>query len=594
MLVLKRLADAESDGDRIWAVVRGSAVNQNGASAGLTVPNGPAQERVMETALARAGVSGADVDYLEAHATGSRLSDAIEVHAVASVYGKGRDAARPLLIGTVKSNLGHLEAAAGVAGLIKTVLAMKQGAIPKHLHFDNPNPEIDWDNLPLRVTSESTPWPEHSSRPPRASVSAFGISGANAHVVIEGYGLDGSDDGSSNGIASFAGQPRAVQTQEPGAERTVRLLPLSGKSDAALRDLASQYLSWLDESDPTPATLANAAWTASIGRAHFDHRAGVAFDDADALRQGLSKVAGAAATPGDAEPRSVTRTAFVYGDGTLSPGIGRGLYDSEPRARAILDRCDAIVRAERGASLLDVMFGADDAAGVLTDVAWAQPALYALACAQTALWQGVGVRPSVVLGVGTGELAAAQAAGVFSLEDGLRFAMARGTLMAALPGVDPERALDGLKDAIAPLALAPPSLTTVSSMTARPVDSDSPLDAAYWRRQARHAAKPADLAAALASLGVDAIVELGPGATLGPRLAAEWPAHAPDGEASAPPAMLATSSTRPDDGHAGFVAAVAGAYQAGLPIAFEGLFAGEARRLVGIPTYPFQRRRHWI
>ena len=598
MLVLKRLADAEADGDRIWAVVKGSAVNQNGDSAGLTVPNGPAQERVMEAALSRAGLSGADVDYLEAHATGSQLSDAIEAHAVGTVYGRGRDADRPLLIGTVKSNLGHLEAAAGVAGLIKTVLAMKQRTIPKHLHFEDPNPEIDWGSLPLRVTSESTPWPDHPDRPPRASVSAFGISGANAHVVVEGYGLDGSDNGTADGIASFAGLPRVVQSQEPGGERTVRLLPLSGKTDAALRDLASRYVSWLDDNQPGAATLADAAWTASVGRTHFDHRAGVAFDDARTLRQGLSQIADTSAASDGAEPSPVTRSAFVYGDGALATGMGKELYDTEPVARAILDRCEAVVRSERGASLLGVMFGADDAAGNLSDAAWAQPALYALASAQTALWRGVGVRPGVVLGVGTGELAAAQAAGVFSLEDGLRFAMARGTLMGALPGVDPERALDGLKDAIATLDLSPPSLTTVSGDTARPVDSDSPLDAAYWRRQARHTARPDDLAAALASLEVDAIVELGPAATLGPRLAAEWPTHTPNGEAADPPALLATSSpqdpARSDGGRTGFVEAVAGAYEAGLAIAFEGLFAGEARRRVGIPTYPFQRRRHWI
>ena len=598
MLVLKRLADAESDGDRIWAVVRGSAVNQNGASAGLTVPNGPAQERVMETALARAGLSGADVDYLEAHATGSQLGDAIEAHAVGTVYGKGRQPDHPLLIGTVKSNLGHLEAAAGVAGLIKTVLAMKQGAIPKHLHFDDPNPEIDWDALPLRVTSESTPWPEHPGRPPRAAVSAFGISGTNAHVVVEGYGLDGGDNGTADGIASFAGQARAVAPSSTAVERATHLLPLSGKTDAALRDLAARYLSWLGRGQPGPADLADAAWTASIGRAHFDHRAGVAFDDAGTLRKGLSHIAESTATSDNAEPRPATRPAFVYGDGALSPGEAKELYDTEPVARAILDRCEAIVKAERGASLLGVMFGAEDAPGDLTDAAWAQPALYALACAQTALWQGVGVRPSVVLGVGTGELAAAQAAGVFSLEDGLRFAMARGTLMAALPGVDPERALDGLKDAVAPLDLGPPSLTTVSGVTARPVDSDSPLDAAYWRRQARQTARPDELAAALASLGVDAVIELGPAATLGPRLAAEWPMHAPNGDAVDRPALIASASPpasgRSGSARSGFVQAVASAYEAGVTIAFEGLFAGETRRRVGIPTYPFQRRRHWI
>ena len=187
VVVLKRLSEAEADGDRIWGVIKGSAVNQNGASAGLTVPNGPAQERVMAAALAQAGIAGAEVDYLEAHAVGSQLADAIEVRAVGSAYGKGRETERPLLMGTVKSNIGHLESAAGVAGLIKAVLAMKRGVVPKHLHFENPNPEIDWERLPVRVAADRTDWPLHPGRPPRAAVSAFGMSGTNTHVVIEGY-----------------------------------------------------------------------------------------------------------------------------------------------------------------------------------------------------------------------------------------------------------------------------------------------------------------------------------------------------------------------------------------------------------------------
>ncbi len=189
LVVLKRLADAQADGDRIWAVIRGSAVNQNGASAGPTVPNGPAQERVIAEALAHAGVAPADVDYLEAHGAGSSMGDAIEVQAAAAVYGRGRAPERPLLVGSVKNNIGHLEPAAGIAGLIKTVLAMNRGAIPRHLHAGGYNPNLDWERLPVRVTTELTAWPPGMGRPPRAGVSALGISGANAHVVVEGRGV---------------------------------------------------------------------------------------------------------------------------------------------------------------------------------------------------------------------------------------------------------------------------------------------------------------------------------------------------------------------------------------------------------------------
>ena len=588
MLALKRLGDAEADGDRIWGVIRGSAVNQNGASAGLTVPNGPAQERVMEAALAQAGLGGADVDYLEAHATGSQLGDAIEAHAVGAVYGNGRDTQRPLLIGTVKSNIGHLEAAAGAAGLIKAVLAMKQGVIPKHLHFHEPNPQIDWDNLPLRVTEDATPWPSYPDRPPRAAVSAFGISGTNAHLVVEGYGDTASD------MRSFSGAPRQTSTALSAnglSGRESRLLPLSGKTDAALRDMAARYLAWLDDQDGETPPLADAARMAGTGRSHFDYRAGVVFRDAQSLRSGLAVLSESNGADGYSEPREVNRVAFAFSDGGQWVGMGKTLYDTEPAARAVLDRCDAVVREERGASLLDVMFGESNAAGDLNDAAWGQPAIYALECALTALWASVGVRPAAVTGQGVGELAAARAAGVFSLEDGLRFVLARGSLMAALPGVDPNQSLNGIEAAFAGITVSPPSLALVSGVSGRVADADSPLGGAYWRRQARATPRAGKCVAALAALGVDAIIEIGPAAEIGPTLAQAWPN---DGDSAGPPVTLATQSGPSGDNGAAFTRAVAGAYEAGLTLAFEGLFSGETRRRVGLPTYPFQRRRHWI
>ena len=615
ILVLKRLSEAEAGGDRIWGVIKGSAINQNGTSAGLTVPNGPAQERVMEAALVRAGLTGTDVDYLEAHASGSQLGDAIEVHAAGSVYGKGRDADRPLLIGTVKSNIGHLETAAGVAGLIKAVLAMKQDVIPKHLHFKEPNPQIDWDRLPVRVTSEKTDWPSHSDRPPRAAVSAFSMSGTNAHMVVEGYGIATEDDSAIARVQSFRGAALQVPVSlpEPFAnlslatdgltERTVRFLPLSGKSDGALRDLAAQYLLWLDEhiaeSSPGAPELADIAWTASVGRSHFDHRAALVFRDMQSLRAGLTKLAGTNATPDKPAPQTVTRVAFVYtGEGSQWVGMGEALYDSEPVVRAVLDHCDAMVRVEKGASLLDVIFGRAEATGDLNDAAWAQPALYALECALTALWASIGIRPNVSLGHGTGEIAAAQAAGVFTLEDGLCFALTRGTLMATLPGVDPNQSLKGLEVAFAESAVSPPCLTLVSGVTGRVVDADSPLDGRYWRAQACETATFSASVSTLAELGVDAVVEIGPGAILGPQVSLQWP-DSSDGEKATTSPLVIASLMRPSDedsekGSTGFMEAVAGVYEAGLVLSFEGMFAGESRRRISLPTYPFQRRRHWV
>ena len=474
MVVLKRLGQAEADGDRIYAVIRGSAVNQNGASAGLTVPNGPAQERVMEEALAQAGVSPSDVDYLEAHAVGSQLGDPIELNAAASVYGKGRDGERPLLVATVKSNIGHLEWAAGVAALIKTVLSMNKGVIPGSLHFQDPNPNVEWDRIPVRVVSDTTDWPAVSGRRPLAGVNAFGLSGTNAHVLVEGYGA-----------------PPAPR--EGTAERTARLLPLSGKSDGALRELARRYLGWLDGAQGSAAngTLSDLAWTAGVGRSHFPHRAGLVFGDAEELRIGLRALAGAEGAPDGETPLEAARVAFAYAgqhDGRV--GMGEALYRSEPVARAILDRCDDLIRQERGVSLLDVMFGRSDQD--LDDPAWAAPAAYALECALTALWASVGIRPSVVVGTGSGRVAAAQAAGVLGLEDGLRLAAALGELKKVLPGQDAQAARESLEAALAGVTFAAPSVSLVGNASGEVVESVDALDIDYWlRRTGDPAASPA-------------------------------------------------------------------------------------------------------
>ncbi len=678
IVVLKRLAEAQADGDRIWAVVRGSALNQDGASPGLTVPSGPAQEKVIEAALLRAGLQPAQVDYVEAHGTGTDVGDPIEAQATGAAYGRGRDAERPLLIGSVKTNIGHLEAAAGVAGVIKTVLAMKRGVIPRHLHFRVPRPEIDWERLPLQVTATPTDWPVIDGSPPRAGVSGFGWSGTNAHVVLEGYGNGQGADGQSPdhwnaglrqkvAISHPASASESAPQQDAFAPRATRVLPLSGKSDAALRESAGRYLAWLDERADA-AVLADMAWTAATGRSHFSHRVGVVFHDETSLRAGLAALA-----ERDEQParRMAARVAFAYtGQASQWPGMGEALYASEPVFRAVLDRCDALLAEERGASLLDVMFGRPGAAGDLDDPQWKQPAIYALECALAALWESVGIRPDVVIGHSLGEIAAAQTAGVFGLEDGLRFAAARGSLIGALPGegamaavfapparvadavteqnaasdgpglsiaadngahqvvsgpaadIDAilarfeadevrvarlrrspayhsamiEPALGDLEAEISTIAFQPPSLSFISNLTGRALEAGEAPDAAYWRRQAREPVAFRACIETLAELGVDAVIEIGPHAVLGPMTTMAWPEST-----GAPPAVL-SSLLRPLKDEAppvpgsggGFVEAVAGAYEAGLPLQFEGLFAGEERRRIALPGYPFQRERYWI
>ena len=422
VVVLKRLKDAEADGDRIWGVIRGAAMNHGGAAVGLTVPHTPALEQVMQAALADAGVSPLQVDFLEAHGTGTPVGDPIELNAVASVYGKGRKDGDSLLIGSSKTNIGHAESAAGIAGLIKAMLALKRGVIPKHLHFHNPTPSIDWENSPLKVTTSTMDWPRRGNGPRVAGVNSFGISGTNAHIVVEEYRNPNGESGAARETANFA-------------PRETRFLPLSGKTEEALSELAKRYLSWLDEQSnefPNDASasdpmLSDMSWTAGVGRGHFEHRAGVTFDDVKSLRERVSAVAEAGT---ESETRKPSKIAFVYtGQGSQWVGMGKTLYETEPVFKAVLDRCEKVFQQERGASLLDVMFGREGAHEDLGDTAWEQPALYALECALTALWSSAGVRPAVALGHSVGEIAAAQAAGVFTLEDGMRFAATRGTLL---------------------------------------------------------------------------------------------------------------------------------------------------------------------
>ena len=523
------------------------------------------------------------MDYLEAHGAGSELGDPIEVQAAAAVYGKERDVDQPLLMGSVKTNIGHLESAAGVAALIKAVLAMRHGRIPKNLHFRDPNPHLDWDHLPVRVVSETVAWPSTPDRPPRAGVSAFGISGTNAHVIVEGYGSPNGASPSPLGLPQPVAVSALPQPDTGLAARGTRLLPLSGKSAASLRKLAERYLAWLDEREPvlkpdeaaSGEILSDMAWTAGTGRSHFGHRAAVAFEDCRSLREGLHSLAAA----NESEPVTPARIAFAYAsDGIHWIPTCEALHASEPAVRSILDRCDEVFGEVRNASLLDVMFARRDSVENLDDPQWARPATYALQCAITALWSGVGVQPGVALGHGVGVLAAAQAANVFGLEDGLRLAMAFDH-----PGAIPDD-----------IAMGAPSLTLLDTLTGLAVSPDDVRDAAYWRRQV--AGEPESIqhcAGTLASAGIGMVIELGPNGALGTMLA--------ETEGTPGPVILSSFGRSSNRGGAAqsrangsFANAVAGAWEAGLAISFAGLFAGESRRRVSLPDYPFERRRHWI
>ncbi|MDT5387491.1 MAG: hypothetical protein QOE04_1132, partial [Mycobacterium sp.] len=325
VVVIKRLEDAIADGDRIRAVIRGSAINQDGASGGLTVPNGIAQQRVIADALKRADLEPSDVGYLEAHGTGTSLGDPIEAQAAGAAFGIGREASRPLLIGSAKTNIGHLEAAAGIAGVIKVILSLEHEILPKHLHFDNPSPHIPWDRLAVEVVKETVPW-ERNDRPRIAGISSFGFAGTNAHVLLE---------------EAPVSPPRTV---EQPADSRFSVLPLSAQTPAALVGVADQYRSWL--SAHPEATLADVCFTAGAGRAHLEHRAALVVNSRESAIELLGALADDRPALGlvRGESHDTPKTAWLFtGQGSQYPGMARELFDTEPVFAETLKRCAAAV-----------------------------------------------------------------------------------------------------------------------------------------------------------------------------------------------------------------------------------------------------------
>ncbi|GHD52895.1 hypothetical protein GCM10017083_28850 [Thalassobaculum fulvum] len=614
LVVLKPLAAAQAASDRIVAVIRGSAVNQDGRSNSLTAPNGPAQEAVIRSALARAGVAPGEVGYVEAHGTGTRLGDPIEIEAIAAALGEGRT--DPLLVGSVKTNLGHLEAAAGIAGLIKAALCVNRGAVPPHLNFRSLNPEIDAGPVDLRIPTATVPWDGIGGRR-IAGVSGFGFGGTNAHVVLEG--------------------PPAVEPVEAtaGAEALV----LSAATGPALTDLAGAWADWLERTD---ASLADAAVTAATGRSHLGVRLAVAGTDrttvASALRRAAPVTAG-----------RPPRVAFLFtGQGAQYPGMARQAYRRWPAFRAALDRHAAVLDAEIGRSSLDLLFG--DAP--IDDTALAQPLLVAVELALATLWRSCGIDPSAVLGHSVGEIAAAAVAGVLSADDALRLAVARGRLMQSLPtggeagsggmlaafapasAVEPHldaslsiaglngpantvvagpvAALDALAgrlgeagiesrrlavshafhsallDPILPeleriaggIVMNRPAIPVVSNLTGRPHEA---FDAAYWRDHARHAVRFEDGLRAAAEIGCDVFLEIGP-----------QPVLSGLGTAVLEDAAFLPSlrrGTADDEQIAGTLGRL---YERGAAIDWRAVHRDGPGRRCSAPTYRFQRRRYWF
>ncbi len=399
VVVLKRLSDAQRDGDRVLAVIRGSAVNQDGPSSGLTAPNGVAQEAVIRAALANAGLTADDISYVEAHGTGTSLGDPIEVEALGAALCAGRNREEPLLIGSVKTNIGHLESAAGIAGLIKVVLGLQHRQIPPHLHFHQPSPQIRWERLAVEVPRELREWPLRRGRR-MAGVSAFGFSGTNAHVIVE--------------------EAPEVPARPKRPERAAHLLTLSARTPEALAALAGRYAQWLEE---TPeAEVGDVCYTANAGRAHFAYRAAVTGRNGSQLRQRLESI-----TPtGRRRAGEAPKVAFLFsGQGAQYLGMGRELYEGSPVFAGWIDRCEEVL----GGKLKRWFWESGEEELERTEVT--QPALFALEYALAQLWRGWGIEPYAVAGHSLGEYVAASLAGVFDWEAGLRLVVERGRRMEA-------------------------------------------------------------------------------------------------------------------------------------------------------------------
>ncbi|BBY58767.1 putative polyketide synthase [Mycolicibacterium sarraceniae] len=649
ILVLKRLCDAQRDGDRVCAVIRSSAVNQDGASSGLTVPNGVAQQRLITAALTRAGLTGADVDYLEAHGTGTPLGDPIEVQAAAAVYGAGRDPNRPLLMGTAKTNIGHLESAAGVAGLVKVVLSLQHELLPQNLHFQNPSPHIPWDSLPVRVVDTATPW-HTDGRPRRAGVSSFGFTGTNAHVLIEEapqpLGTDADEIADESGDTATT-----VETvREP-----LSLLPLSARSAQGLVALAQRYSTWLDAHPDAP--LADVCFTAGAGRSHFEHRAAVVATSSHEAKLLLDDLVANRLRPGvlRGECTDPPTTAWFFpGQGSQYPGMARELFDTEPVFDDTMRRCAQAVDPMLPRPLLEVLFSSDrEAVETLRHTSFAQPAIFAVEMGLARLWQSWGIEPDVVLGHSVGQYAAACVAGVFSLEDGATLIAERGRLFGSLPAggrmvavfADPEyveraatafprvsvgayngrntvlsgpgedleqivatcsedgtrctwletshafhsELLDPVLDEFESFAkqfdYAVPSRPLVCNRTGAMLTSETPIDAQYWRRHSRQPVQFTESVRTVAALGCSVVMEIGPQPILTAAALQIWP------ESSATPRAI-VSLRKGSNAQRQITEALAATYICGHRPDFAAKHHTPGQRLE-LPTYPFQRRRYW-
>ncbi|XXX82567.1 SDR family NAD(P)-dependent oxidoreductase [Sorangium sp. So ce134] len=646
VVCLERLSEARAKGHPVLAVVRGSAVNHDGASSGITAPNGTSQQKVLRAALADAGLSPGEVDFVECHGTGTSLGDPIEVQALSAVYGEGRPAERPLLLGALKTNIGHLESAAGLAGVAKVIASLRRGVLPPTLHTTPRNPHVDWESLPVEIVDTLRPWPRREALTPRrAAVSAFGLSGTNAHVILEEAPLASED-----AAAGAASAPPALP------------LPLlvSGRTEAALGAQAAALREHLAASPDLP--LLDIAHSLATTRTHFERRAAVIARDREGLLDALGALSRgephAAVATGEA--RSAGKLALLFtGQGSQRPGMGRALYEAFPVFRDALDAALAHLDPALDRPLREVMFapeGSADAA-LLDQTAFTQPALFALSVALFRQLESWGVAPDLLLGHSVGEIAAAHVAGALSLEDACALVAARGRLMQALPAGGAMASLQATEAEVRPLlrgregavdiaaingpmstvisgdegavlevashlerlgrkatrlavshafhsprmdgmlqefrrvagklAFGPPRIPIVSNLTGERATAEQLGSADYWVRHAREAVRFFDGVRALEAEGARTFLELGPHGVLsamGQGCLSE----------QAQPAATFTPSLRKGRPEVETLVAAASALHArGQALDWARFFAPFRPRRAPLPTYAFQRERCW-